>query len=72
LGVKLKFYIDNNNDAERCGDSLRFGKPIIIEGEDPLTGRIKSYKGVILAVEQAAAEALGDRWTIAIETELAR
>jgi hypothetical protein len=67
--VKLKFYIDNDNDAELCGDSLRLGQPIDIVGEDPFTGRIKPYKGIVLAVEKGTAEALGERWTVAIETE---
>ena len=69
--MRLKFYIDSGNDAERCGEALHFGKPISIQGEDPLTGRIKPYRGVVLAVEKVSAEALGDRWRIAIETDLA-
>ena len=68
--MKLKFYIDNDNDAELCGDSLRFGTPVSLVGEDPFTGRIKPYNGVVLAVEKATAEAIGERWTVAIETEL--
>jgi hypothetical protein len=68
--VKQKFYIDNDNDAERCGDSLRLGQPVSVVGEDPFTGRIKPYKGIVLAVERGTAEALGERWTVAIETEL--
>ena len=67
--MRLKFYIDNDNDAERCRESLRSEKPISVEGEDPLTGRIKSYKGLVLAVEKTNPEALGERWRIAIETE---
>jgi hypothetical protein len=66
--VKLTFYIDTSNDAERCGDSLRLGNPISISGEDPLTGRIKPYKGIILAVEPVTGEDLGERWRVAIET----
>ena len=68
--MRLKFYIDNDDDAELCGDSLRLGTPVDVLGEDPFTGRIKPYKGVVLAVERAAAEAVGNRWTVAIETEL--
>lgn len=68
--MRLKFYIDNDDDAELCGDSLRLGTPVDVLGEDPFTGRIKPYKGVVLAVEKAAAEAVGTRWTVAIETEL--
>jgi hypothetical protein len=67
--VRLKFYIDNDNDAERCLDSLRLEKPVKVEGEDPLTGRIKPYKGVVLAVDRVDPEALGERWRVAIETE---
>jgi len=70
--VKLRFYLDNDTDAELCGDSLRLGTPVDVLGEDPFTGRIKPYKGIVLAVEKAAAEALGERWTIAIETELGK
>jgi hypothetical protein len=70
--VKLKFYIDNDNDAELCGDAMRLGTPVSVVGEDPFTGRIKPYKGIVLAVEKGAAEAMGERWTVAIETELAR
>jgi len=69
--LKLKFYIDCDNDAERCGESLRCQKPINIQGEDPFTGRIKPYKGIVLAVEKVSADAVNDRWWIAIETELA-
>lgn len=67
--MKLRFYIDNDTDAGLCGDSLRLGTPVDVLGEDPFTGRIKPYKGIVLAVEKAAAEAFSERWTIAIETE---
>jgi hypothetical protein len=70
--VRLRFYIDSDDDAERCGESLRFKRPIDIEGEDPLTGRLRPYKGIVLAVERVMPEAMGERWWIAIETEAAR
>ncbi len=66
--MKLTFYIDAGDDAERCVDSLRLAKPISIEGEDALTGRIKPYEGVVVAIESMPAEALGERWRIAMET----
>ena len=69
--MKLKFYIDCNDDAERCGEAMNFGRPISIEGEDPFTGRLKPYKGIVVTVDRVTAEPSGERWWIAIETELA-
>jgi len=69
--VKQKFYIDSTDDAERCGESLRCGNPICIKGEDPFTGRLKPYKGIVVTVDRVTAEPSGERWWIAIETELA-
>lgn len=68
--MKLTFYIDANHDAERCGESLQSGAPIRIDGEDPLTGRIKPYRGIVLAVETVITEAPRERWRVAIETAL--
>jgi hypothetical protein len=70
--MKLQFYIDNDDAAERCRESLRLRKLIGLEGEDPFTGRVKRYAGVVLAVENASADAVGQRWRIAIDTELVR
>jgi hypothetical protein len=70
--VKLTFYVGSSDGAERCGESLRVGRPISIEGEDPLTGRIKPYEGVVLAVEPLTGEDPGERWRVAIETVPAR
>ena len=66
-GVKLHFYIDSDDDAERCKESVRFRTPIVIGGTDTLTGRVKSYSGVILAVDAASAEAPGERWRVTID-----
>ena len=70
--MRLTFYIGTSNDAARCGEALRFGHPISITGEDPLTGRIKPYEGVVLAVEPAMAEDFAERWRVAIETAAPR
>jgi hypothetical protein len=67
--MKLQFYIDSDDVAERCKDSVQFKKPIAIGGADTLTGQIKSYTGVVLSVEQSPAGAPGERWRVAIETE---
>ncbi len=67
--MKLQFYIDSDDAAERCRESLRSKKPIGLEGEDPFTGRVKRYAGVVLAVESTSADTVGQRWRIAIDTE---
>lgn len=66
--MKLHFYI-GNDDAERCKESFQYRKPIAICGTDTLTGRVKSYAGVILSVEAASSESPGERWRITIDTE---
>jgi hypothetical protein len=70
-GVKLHFYIGNDDDAERCKESFYFQKPIVIGGTDSLTGRVKSFTGVVLAVESAAIAAPGERWRITIDSGMA-
>jgi hypothetical protein len=67
--VKLHFYIGSDDEAERCKDSFQSRTPIAIGGTDTLTGRSKSYNGVVLAVEPASAEAPGERWRITIDTK---
>jgi hypothetical protein len=67
--MKLQFYIDSDDAAERCKESVKFKKPIAIGGADTLTGQIKSYTGVVLSVEQSLAGAQGERWRVAIEPE---
>jgi hypothetical protein len=66
-GVKLHFYVDSDDDAERCRESLQFGTPIIIDGTDTLTGRVKSYSGIVLSIE--SAEAPGEHFRITIATD---
>jgi hypothetical protein len=67
--VKLHFYIDNDDDAERCKQSFHCGKPIAIGGTDTLTGRLKLYRGVVLSIESASSETPGDRFRITIAAE---
>jgi hypothetical protein len=62
-------YIGNDNDAERCKESFQFGKPIAVGGTDTLTGRIKSYTGVVVSVESAETDAPGERWRITIDAQ---
>ncbi len=66
--MRLHFYLGNDDDAERCKESVQSGQPIAIGGTDSLTGRCRSYRGVILAVEAASAESPGERWRITIDT----
>jgi hypothetical protein len=67
--VKQHFYIGNDDDAERCKDAFRSRKPIAVGGTDTLTGRVKSYKGVVLDIEAISVEVPGERWRITIDTE---
>jgi hypothetical protein len=66
--VKQNFYVGNDDDAERCKESFRISKPIAVGGTDSLTGRIKSYAGVVVAVESGSTDAPGERWRITIDT----
>jgi hypothetical protein len=67
--VKQHFYIGNDDDADRCKEACRSRRPIVIGGTDTLTGRVKSYKGVVLAIDVTSVEAPGERWRITIDTE---
>jgi len=65
--MKLHFYIDSDDEAERCRKSFQGHTPIVVSGLDTMTGRIKSYSGVVLAVE-GAAQSLGEHWRIIMDT----
>jgi hypothetical protein len=67
--VRLHFYIDNDDDAERCKESIGTKMQIAIGGTDPLTGRAKSYRGVVLAVETPPVAEACERWRITIDTQ---
>jgi len=66
--VKLHFYISSDDDAERCRHSFEFGQPISVGGTDTLTGRVKSYAGIVLSMEPAYADSPGERWRVTIDT----
>jgi len=63
--MQMHFLIDSDNDAERCRQSLDGHKSTVVEGFDPLTGRINSYSGVVLGVEPI--QSLGEHWRITID-----
>jgi hypothetical protein len=67
--VKLHFYVDSDGDVERCKDSFELGTSIAIGGTDAFTGRIKSYRGIVLAIETASGEAPGERFRITMASE---
>jgi hypothetical protein len=64
--MQMHFLIDSDDDAERCRQSLQGHKPTVVEGFDPLTGRVNRYSGVVLDVEPI--ESLGEHWRINIDT----
>src|SRR5262245_61767641 len=64
--MQMHFLIDCNGDAERCRQSFLRHTPTVVNGFDPLTGRVKTYSGVVLAVEPIAS--LGEHWRITIDT----
>jgi hypothetical protein len=66
--VKLHFYIDSDDDADRCRQSCECGAPIAIGGTDALTGRIKSFNGIVLAVEALPGAVPGERWRVTIDS----
>jgi hypothetical protein len=66
--VRLHFYISSDQDAERCRQSLECGQPIAIGGTDTLTGRVKSYSGVVLSMESAYTDSPGEHWRVTIDT----
>jgi hypothetical protein len=64
--MNMHFLIDSDEDAERCRKSLQTRTTTVVTGFDPMTGRIRSYSGVVLTVEPI--ESLGEHWRITIET----
>jgi hypothetical protein len=66
--VQQHFYISSSNDAELCRQSFERGQPIAIGGTDTLTGRVKSYSGVVLSMESAYSDSPGERWRVTIDT----
>jgi len=67
-GMKLHFYISNDDDAERCREALQSGNHIAIGGTDTLTGRSKSYAGCVLAMQAAYTESAGERWRVTMDS----
>jgi|KBSSwiStaDraftv2_1062776.scaffolds.fasta_scaffold1770799_1 hypothetical protein len=65
--MKLHFYIDSDDEAERCRKSFQGHTPVVVSGLDTLTGRINSYSGVVLAVDESV-QSLGEHWRITMET----
>ena len=63
----MHLFISSDEDAKRCKESLRFGKPLSIWGEDTLTGRVKSLTGVVRSIESRFANATGERWLITVD-----
>ena len=66
--MKLHFYIDSDDEAERCRQSFEGQRPIVVSGLDTMTGRIKPYSGVVLAVQAMSAQSLGEHWRITMST----
>jgi hypothetical protein len=66
--MKLHFYIDSDDDAERCRQSFEGHTPVVVSGLDTMTGRINSYSGVVLSVEAMSAASLGEHWRITMDT----
>jgi hypothetical protein len=68
LEMKMSFYISSDDDVERCRQALQSKNSIAIGGTDTLTGRPKSYAGVVLTMHAAYTEAPGERWRVTIDT----
>ena len=66
--MKLHFYIDSDDEAERCRQSFEGQRPIVVSGLDTMTGRIKPYSGVVLAVQAMSAQSVGEHWRITMNT----
>lgn len=66
--MKLSFYISSDDDAERCRQALQSKDWIAVGGNDTLTGRPKSYAGVVVAMHAAYTESPGERWRVTIDT----
>ena len=63
----MHLFISSDDDVKRCRESLQFGKPLSIWGEDTLTGRVKSLTGVVLSIESRFTNASGERWLIKVD-----
>jgi hypothetical protein len=63
--MRKRFYIDSDDEAERCRQSFQGSAPIVVGGADIMTGRIYSYTGVVLAVEPMASHGL--HWRITMD-----
>jgi hypothetical protein len=63
--MKMHFYIDSNDEAERCRKSFQAHAPTVVTGLDTMTGRIKPYSGVVLAVDPI--ESHGVHWRITMD-----
>lgn len=66
-GMQMHFYVDGDEAAERCKTSFRTRTPIAIGGTDAMTGRIRSYSGVVLSVEPTAVDVAAERWRITMD-----
>jgi hypothetical protein len=66
--MKLHFYLSNDDDAERCRQAFQSGDIIAVGGTDTLTGRPKSYAGVIIEMHAAYTESAAERWRVTIDT----
>jgi len=64
--MQMHFLTDCNGDAERCRQSLQRHTTTVVSGFDPMTGRIKTYSGIVLAVDPI--ESLGEHWRVTIDT----
>ena len=65
--MKLHFYIDSDDDAERCQESVQFRKPIAMCGTDTLTGRLKLYRGIVVTIEAVSFGAPGERFRVTMD-----
>jgi hypothetical protein len=65
--VKLHFYVDSDDDAERCKESSQLRKPIAMCGTDTLTGRLKLYRGIVLSIETVSVESPGERFRVTMD-----
>jgi hypothetical protein len=55
------------DEAERCRKAFQGHTPIVVSGLDTMTGRINSYSGVVLSVEESV-QSLGEHWRITMDT----
>jgi hypothetical protein len=67
--MKQQFYLGTDDDIERLKEAAILQKQIAVVGSDTLTGRIRSYAGVVLSVENTYSKDPGERWRITIQAE---